>query len=217
MGMPFFSGFATFFVLLAIALFFAIRWAVKKGYYYLKIGLWCATFMLLGYSTYFTTLIRSTANPGIDMYNVDNPVSLVGYLSRDQYGDWPILYGPDFQDRAPRVDRGDLYTMGKDQYEVAGKVVGQDWGNTPSAHFFPRMWNGSNERQEVNTYKKFSGMEGDQPTMPENIKYFWSYQTNGMFMRYFFWNSSARQIDLEGLVNVRNATGITGIPFIDNC
>ena len=35
------------------------------------------------------------------MYNVDNPVSLVGYLSRDQYGDWPILYGPDFTDQRP--------------------------------------------------------------------------------------------------------------------
>jgi len=46
-------------------------------------GLWCAAFMLLGYSTYFTTIIRSNADPAVDMYNVDNPVSLVGYLSRD--------------------------------------------------------------------------------------------------------------------------------------
>src|SRR6201991_3114459 len=51
--LPFFSGFGTFFVLLAAALVFVIRWAAIKGYYYLKIGLWCAAFMLLGYSTYF--------------------------------------------------------------------------------------------------------------------------------------------------------------------
>src|ERR1700754_2224998 len=158
MGMPFFSGFATFFILLVIALVFAIRWATKKAYYYLKIGLWCASFMLLGYSTYFTTLIRSTANPGVDMYNVDNPVSLVGYLSRDQYGDWPIIYGPDFTDQVPPVEKGDLYAKGKSQYDVVGKIVGQDWGNTPSAHIFPRMWNSSNERQEVTTYRKFSGL-----------------------------------------------------------
>ena len=214
--LPFFSGFGTFFVLLTAALVFVIRWAAKKGYYFLKLGLWCASFMLLGYSTYFTTLIRSTANPGVDMYNVDNPVALVGYLSRDQYGDWPILYGPDFQDQPPSVDRGDLYTMGKDRYEVAGKSVGQDWGNTPSAHFFPRMWNGSNERQEVNTYKKFSGMDGDVPTMADNLKYFWNYQTNWMFMRYFLWNYSGKQNDLEGFGNVRDGNWITGISFLDN-
>ncbi len=61
--------------------------------------------MLIGYSTYFTTMIRSNADPAVDMFNVDNPVSLVGYLSRDQYGDWPIVYGPDFTDRPPRSRR----------------------------------------------------------------------------------------------------------------
>src|SRR6201991_3625814 len=175
--LPFFSGFGTFFVLLAAALVFAIRWAAIKGYYYLKIGLWCAAFMLLGYSTYFTTLIRSTANPGVDMYNVDNPVSLVGYLSRDQYGDWPLLYGPDFQDRAPRVDAGNLYVKGKEKYEIAGKQVGQDWGNTPSSHIFPRMWDGGNDRGQVDCYRQFSGLgDGDAPTLVDNIRYFVSYQ-----------------------------------------
>ncbi|HEY6901472.1 MAG TPA: DUF2723 domain-containing protein, partial [Puia sp.] len=215
--LPFFSGFAVFFILLTVALFLAVRWATRKGIYYLKIGLWCATFMLLGYSTYFTTLIRSTANPGVDMYNVDNPVSLVGYLSRDQYGDWPILYGPDFTDQAPNVEKGDLYAKGKDQYEVVGKVVGQDWGNTPSSHFFPRMWSSQNDRQEVNTYKRFSGLaDGEAPTMADNIKYFWKYQTDWMFMRYFLWNYSGKQNDLEGFGNPRDGNWITGISFLDN-
>jgi hypothetical protein len=217
MGLPFFSGFATFFVLLVIALFFAIRWAVKKGYYYLKIGLWCAAFMLLGYSTYFTTLIRSTANPGVDMYNVDNPVSLVGYLSRDQYGDWPILYGPDFQDRAPRVDAGNLYVKGQEKYEVAGKMSGQDWGNTPSSHFFPRMWDGSNDRNQIDCYRGFSGMgDADAPTMLDNFRYFVSYQNGFMFLRYFMWNYAGKQNDLQGFGNPRDGNFITGISFIDD-
>jgi len=217
MGMPFFVGFATFFVLLTAALVVAIRWAVRKQYYYLKMGLWCAAFMLLGYSTYFTTIIRSNADPAVDMYNVDNPVSLVGYLSRDQYGDWPILYGPDFTDQPPAVDGGDLYVKGKEKYEVAGKIVGQDWGNTPSSHIFPRMWNSSNERREVDTYKKYAGLgDGDQPTMASNIKYFISYQTWWMYGRYFMWNFSGKQNDLEGFGNPRDGNAITGISFIDN-
>src|ERR1700736_1538465 len=42
LNMPFFVGFGVFFVLLAAALVFTIRWAVRKKYYYLKIGLWSA-------------------------------------------------------------------------------------------------------------------------------------------------------------------------------
>ena len=122
MNMPFFVGFGFFFVALTAALVAVNRWAVRKRWYYLKMAVWCAGFMLLGYSTYFTTMIRSNADPGVDMYNVDNPVSLEGYLSREQYGDWPILYGPDFEDQAPRVDAGPLYVKGKEKYEVAGRL-----------------------------------------------------------------------------------------------
>ncbi|MBN9380167.1 MAG: DUF2723 domain-containing protein [Chitinophagaceae bacterium] len=182
-----------------------------------KLALWCFAFMLLGYSTYFTTLIRSTANPAVDMYNVDNPVSLVGYLSREQYGDWPILYGPDFTDPAPTVEGADIYAKGKDKYEVAGKQVVQDWGAAPSAHVFPRMWNPSNDRREVDMYRRYSGMgDGDQPNMADNIKYFINYQTGWMYLRYFMWNFSGKQNDLEGFGNVRDGNAITGISFIDN-
>jgi hypothetical protein len=58
------------------------------------------SFMLIGYSTYVTTMIRSNANPSVDMYNVDNPNSLVGYLGREQYGDFPLLYGQKFTARS---------------------------------------------------------------------------------------------------------------------
>src|SRR5450432_1402646 len=217
MGTPFFVGFAAFFVLLAAFFVVGIRWAVRKKYYYLKLGLWSLAFMLLGYSTYFTTMIRSNADPAVDMYNVDNPVSLVGYLSRDQYGDWPILYGPDFQDTPPTVDGGDLYVKGVHSYEVAGHIVGQDWGNTPSAHFFPRMWNSSNERHEVDTYKRYGGLEeGDQPTMKNNLKYFVGYQNYWMYLRYFLWNYAGKQNDLEGFGNPRDGNWVSGIPFIDD-
>src|SRR5258706_15522739 len=80
LGMPFFVGFAFFFLLLTAGIVLGIRYAVRRKYYFLKIGLWCFAFMLLGYSTYFTTMIRSNADTAIDMYNVDNPVSLVKYL-----------------------------------------------------------------------------------------------------------------------------------------
>jgi hypothetical protein len=95
-GLPYFSGFAFFFVLIAAGILYGLQLAKKKNWNFLRLGLWSMSFMLLGFSTYFTTMVRSTANPSVDMFNVDNPVSLVGYVSREQYGDWPIMYGQDF-------------------------------------------------------------------------------------------------------------------------
>jgi hypothetical protein len=217
LGMPFFIGFSVFFVLLTVLIVFGVRYAVKKKFYFLKLGLWSFGFMLLGYSTYFTTMIRSNADPAVDMFNVDNPVSLVGYLSRDQYGDWPIVYGPDFTDRPPRVTGDPLYVKGKTKYEIAGNQVGQDWNNTPSSHFFPRLWDNSNDRGQIDAYKQFSGLEeGEAPTMADNIKYFVKYQNYWMFLRYFMWNFSGKQNDLQGFGNIRDGNWISGIPFIDN-
>jgi Protein of unknown function (DUF2723) len=216
-SLPFFTGFAFFFILLAAILVYGLRYAVRKKYYLLKIGIWSISFMLIGYSTYFTTMIRSNADPAVDMFNVDNPVTLVGYLSRDQYGDWPIVYGPDFTDRPARVEGNDQYIRGKDKYIVSGKSVGQDWNNTPSSHFFPRMWDNSNDRGQLDVYKQYGNVaEGDPPTMGNNIRYFISYQTYWMYLRYFFWNFSGKQNDLQGFGNIRDGNAITGIPFIDN-
>ena len=115
-GMPFFSGFAFFFVLLAALIYFALRLANKKNWNFLKLGLWSFTFMLLGYSSYFTTLIRSNADTAIDMYNVDNPVNLVGYLAREQYGDFPLVMGQDFTAQPTEQEYVDTYIKGKDKY-----------------------------------------------------------------------------------------------------
>ncbi|HUB59199.1 MAG TPA: DUF2723 domain-containing protein [Puia sp.] len=217
MNMPFFVGFGVFFALLTAILILVNRWAVRKRYFYLKMAVWCTGFMILGYSTYFTTMIRSNADPGVDMFNVDNPVALEGYLSREQYGDWPLLYGPDYTDPAPNVEGSDLYVKGKDKYEVAGKTVVQDWGAAPTAHLFPRMWNGTNERREIDTYKRFGHVDGDdQPTMANNFLYFWNYQTDWMFIRYFMWSYAGKQNDLEGFGNPRDGNWITGISFFDD-
>ena len=217
LSMPFFTGFAAFFLLLAAAIVIGIRWATKKGYYFLKIGLWSVSFMLLGYSTYFTTMIRSSADPGVDMFNVDNPVNLVGYLSRAQYGDWPILYGPDFTDQPPTIEAGDNYVKGPTKYEIAGKNYAEDWSNTPSSHLFPRMWNTSNLRSEVDTYRRFAGMDADaQPTMADNIKYFLRYQNGWMYLRYFMWNFAGKQNDLQGFGNPRDSNWVSGISALDN-
>ncbi|MCS3797694.1 DUF2723 domain-containing protein [Niastella sp. OAS944] len=217
LGMPFFVGFTFFFILIAAGIAYGIRLANKRKLHYAKLGLWSSAFMLLGYSTYLTTMIRSNANPGVDMYNIDNPINLEGYLSREKYGDWPIAYGPDFTDKAPFVKTGDQYVRGKDKYEISGSRYKQDWGNTPSSHLFPRMYDESNDRGQVDCYRQFAGLgPDDSPTMGDNLKYFMKYQAGWMYMRYFMWNFAGRQNDLQGFGNPRDSNFISGISFIDN-
>lgn len=217
LGFPFFSGFVTFFVLVAALLAFGIRYANKKGLYFLKLGLWSTIFFLLGYTSYVTTLIRSNADPSVDMYNVDNPVTLVGYLGREQYGDWPLLFGPDYVDKVDNIESGDQYVKAKNTYEVSGKNYKRDWSSAPSAHLFPRMWDGENDRGQMDSYKAFAGVtDGEAPTLRDNIKYFTNYQFGFMYLRYFLWNFAGKQNDLQGFGNVRDGNFSTGIAFVDN-
>jgi hypothetical protein len=217
MGLPFFSGFIFFFVLVAVLLTLGILYANKKGFYFLKLGIWSVVFFLLGYTSYLTTMIRSNADPSVDMYNVDNPVTLMGYLGREQYGDWPIVFGPDYVDKVENVENGDQYVKAKSTYEIAGKNYKRDWSSAPSAHLFPRMWDSDNDRGQMDSFKAFAGVEdGTPPTLRDNIKYFTNYQFGFMYLRYFLWNFAGKQNDLQGFGNVRDGNFSTGISFIDN-
>jgi hypothetical protein len=229
-GLPYFSGFAFFFVLLAGLIFFGLRIAVKNNWNFLRLGLWSFTFMILGYSTYFTTLVRSNADPSVDMFNVDNPVSLVGYVSREQYGDWPILFGQDYTAQIIDAKTTDTYIKSNGKYEKNGKKV--EYVYAPEdKHIFPRMWDQSNDQGHADYYTSWinsvspddpieKGQDGNwnrKPTMAENIGFFMSYQLNWMYFRYFMWNFAGKQDDVQGvnMGNVRDGNWKTGISFYD--
>jgi hypothetical protein len=213
--LPFFSGFACFYLLLALAIFAGLRIA-RRGHF-LRLGLWCLTFLLIGYSSYITTMERSNADPAVDMFNVDNPISLAGYLGRDQYEDFPLIYGQDFTARARYVNDGDLYTKGADRYVVVGKKQHAEYDKEDEM-WFPRMWDAGNADfyaqwlgigKSGNTYER-------TPTEGDNINWFLTYQFNWMYWRYFAWNFIGRQNDLEGFGNPRDGNWVTGFPLIDN-
>ncbi len=224
-GLPFFSGFTFFFVMLALIIYFLLRLAKKKNWNFLRLAMWSFAFVLLGFSTYYTTLIRSNADPAIDMFNVDNPVSLVGYLSREQYGDWPIVKGQDFTADPSDQKYVDTYVKGSTKYEMKGKKVVTEYA-PEDTHIFPRMWDASNDQGHADYYASFAGIGKDpktgkyydKPTMGDNISFFISYQFNWMYFRYFMWNFAGKQNDLQGvdMGNVRDGNWLTGISFWDN-
>ena len=219
LGMPFFSGFIIFFILLGVLFYFGLRTAKKNHWNFLRLGIWCAIFMLLGYSSYVTTMIRSNANPAVDMYNVDNPHSLVGYLGRDQYGDFPLLYGQMFT-ASPKdyAETKKKYSKGKDKYEFIGYDIKPVYANEDKM-LFPRVWDASNDQGHADFYRDWLGLaDGEKPNMADNVSFFMGYQMNWMYWRYFMWNFAGKQNDVQGFTptNVRDGNWISGVSFIDN-
>ena len=223
-GLPFFVGFGFFFLLLAIGIRFGLGWAAKKGWHYLTLGLWSVTFLLVGYSAYVTTLLRSNADPSVDMYNVDNPISLVGYLGREQYGDFPLVYGQKFTARPIDLkSSGMRYQKSGDKYIEIGED--KKYVYLPEDKMvFPRVWDASNDQYHADYYAQVLGIGQNKdgtydapPTQGDNLKFFTSYQIYFMYFRYFMWNFSGKQNDNQGFFvsNLRDGNWITGIPILD--
>ncbi len=81
---------------------------------------------------------------------------------------------------------------GKNKYEKSGKKYEPVYA-PEDLHFFPRMWDASNDQNHADYYASYAGIGKDQktgeyldkPTMGNNISYFVNYQTNCMYLRYF--------------------------------
>jgi hypothetical protein len=275
-GLPFFSGFTFFFILMGVVLWLGLRYANRRNLPLMRLGIWSFIFIMLGYSSYVTTLERSNANPAIDMNNVDNPMNLVYYLGREQYGSQPIVLGPHFLARPTDQTPKSIYSKGRDadgkmkyiEYESPSPDPSYD---SKDIQLFPRVWDsdpnkanfyiqwlnlpvvtaransyvqnvtddavqvveiGNNGQQSQYTYsipdgyaprvQRGQGVQAGQPiavqipTFGNNLEWFFTYQMGFMYWRYFMWNFSGRQNDLQGLGNARDGNWITGISFIDN-
>jgi hypothetical protein len=200
----------------------------------LKLSLWCYAFMMLGYFMYFTTMIRSNANPAVDMNNVDNPINLVYYLSREQYGEAPLLYGPHFSADYKFAEDGNVeftdgemkYVKGKDKYIPIG-IDRKPKYQSSDMQLFPRIWDGSNDQYHAEFYAEWLDIEREKsevtgrdryvpPSFGKNMNWFFTYQLSHMYMRYFMWNFAGKQNDIQGLGNKRDGNWISGISLIDN-
>ena len=205
-------------------------------------ALLCMLMLMIGYSSYAVIVIRSAANPPMDQNSPEDVFTLGSYLSRDQYGDSPLLYGqaytsqvafdidgnmciPKRKEGAPIWQRKEKASdTEKDSYFV---VSHKDKLIYAQNMLFPRMyssahaksyesWLGGVEGYEVPYDRCGEAVTVKMPTQWDNIKFFLSYQCNFMYWRYFMWNFAGRQNDLQGSGEPEKGNWITGISFIDN-
>ena len=95
-GLPKNSGSLLAFLLISAIIFYGIYWARKNNKPLISQCIHALVFLLIGYSSFVVLAIRSNANTPIDENNPEDAMSLLSYYNRDQYGDWPILFGQSF-------------------------------------------------------------------------------------------------------------------------
>ena len=205
-------------------------------------ALLCMLMLMIGYSSYALIVIRSVANPPMDQNSPEDIFTLGSYLSRDQYGDRPLLYGQAYTSQVALQQDGDMcrpvmksgapvYSRKekskKDEKDSYFVVTHKDKYVYAQNMIFPRMYDASHAQDYESWMGGVDGTEvpydrcGEQmtvkvPSQIDNIQFFLSYQCNFMYWRYFMWNFAGRQNDIQGNGELEHGNWITGIPFIDN-
>ena len=225
-GARFNVGAAVFMVLFLAACFFLLRMFRKQNKALAHTITLMVTTIVIGYSLFTVTVIRSSTGTPMNEYQPDNPYTLIRYLNREQYGSNPIVYGQSFNSPY-EIEEKPYYTPLDGKYYQAINVD----ASFPSSSkmLFPRMWNGFSEdfkafyKSYASTYKTRratvygKGINFQQPSMADNLRFFFDYQVNHMYVRYFLWNFVGRQNDLHGEVpgDLTRGNWESGIGFID--
>ena len=220
-GAPLFAGnwFLNLLILIAFVIAIVVMVRYKKQQM-LNLIMSSVTCILIGYSCYAIIVVRSNSNPSMDQNNPQDAFSLLYYLNREQYGDRPLLYGKFYTETTPiKVTESDpIYARIGKKYVITGYKRDYTYKNNI---LFPRMFSEQNEGQyqHVKMYEKYGDVKRGKPTQANNLKFFWDYQMNWMYWRYFMWNFAGRQNDLKdngGEITKLHGNWICGFKSIDN-
>ena len=218
--------------------------------------------IFVGFSCYGLILIRSNANTPLDENSPGDMFALTKYLSRDQYGSSPLVYGqvytatPEYQSNgstaSTHMKKGARQWARQADPNKPDEYIMTGYAEQPvypkaMCMLFPRIW--SSNPSHVQYYDSFFDVQNNpfapvsvdmvvdqngnpdpnfsqssqvlaRPSQADNMKFFFGYQLNYMYFRYFMWNFAGRQNDIQGLYgeqgDVTRGNWITGFSAIDN-
>ena len=253
LGIPFRGmgwGAALVGIVILVAIYFGLNYRKKADKQLVPVvsarfkntALLCMLMLMIGYSSYAVIVIRSAANPPMDQNSPEDVFTLGSYLSRDQYGDSPLLYGQAYTSQVAFDVEGNMCIPKRKEGAAIWQRKEKASENEKDSYFvvshkdklvyaqnmlFPRMHSSAHAQAYENWLGGVTGTNvpydrcGEQvtvkmPTQWDNIRFFLSYQCNFMYWRYFMWNFAGRQNDLQGSGEPEHGNWITGISFIDN-
>ena len=243
-GMPYNSGVLFYLAALLAALAFGIYQTYKNRMAVLNTAIAMVAVIVIGYSSYSMIVIRSMANPPMDENSPETIFKLQSYLNREQYGDRPLVHGQYFNAQVEKSENGKKYYTKKDgKYAVTNRKPKYIY-DSKFTGLLPRMWSG--DKQHVDAYLEWAnirerdmynvrvdkegnyvtdrngnvvydrGSPRERATMIQNMRYFFRYQVNWMYLRYFWWNFAGRQNDEQGHGGAVNGNWKSGITPLDN-
>ncbi|MFD2864345.1 glycosyltransferase family 117 protein [Mucilaginibacter antarcticus] len=181
---------------------------IREKRFALNSFLICTAFILFGYSSFVMIVIRAKAGTNLNNSNPQDAFSLNGYLNRDQYGETPLLYGQFFDSKPINQTEGaDIYRKGDEKYEVVGKKITTIYDRNT---IFPRMFSEKEGHPEF--YHDWVGIpEGQNPSFGDNLSFFFSWQVNQMYTRYFLWNFAGRSNEQDGQIRGLDGDWLSGV------
>ncbi len=243
-GLPYNSGLLFFMVLIGAATAFGLYWTRANSKPIANLVLLCFAFIMMGFSSYSMIVVRSIAEPAIDMNDPEDAYSLLSYINREQYGERPLIKGHYWNARLFDIEEGKMqYRKGENGYEETKRKQSPVYDPNYTT-ILPRMsdvseksqlyplWAGMDDvhyrildlKQKIqqnpndkSLQEQLAAAEMTKPTMANNLTFMFKYQIGWMYWRYFMWNFVGRQNDLQNITgNVQDGNWISGINFIDN-
>ena len=239
LGWGFNVGTIVYFTLVIGLIIFGLWFSAKRHHVIANTAVLSLLFILIGYSSFFMLAIRANTNTPINENEPKDALSMLAYLNREQYGSWPLLYGPYYNAPITELKDGNPVYV-RDTVNHCYKITDDNKRSVPEypsemKTIFPRMWStqrGSHSEM-YESYRKnengaiigetmrFRNIRGNtvtvsKPTFGQNLKFFIDYQCNWMYWRYFMWNFVGRQNDIESQGELNHGNWISGISFIDN-
>ena len=224
LGLPYNTGAAFFLVALLALLFWGLFRSLKKDKVFLNTVLLCTTTIVVGFSVFSIDIIRSCAKTPTNEYQPDNAFTLVRYLSREQYGSNPLIYG-EYYGAPYELETTTYYAPVNGKYKKVEGPVRPRY-DAAGKMLFPRMWSTSGDGSYEAFYETYTDGNGTvvpgskirKPTMGDNLYYFFDYQLNWMYWRYFMWNFAGRQNQVHSPTpgDLFHGNWESGVKFIDD-
>ncbi|KQN28550.1 multidrug transporter [Pedobacter sp. Leaf41] len=213
LGLGFGTGVLFFAILVISALVWGIRYSIKHQKKLLNLGLISTVLIIFGYASFSMIIIRAKADPNLNNSAPKDAFSFLSYLNREQYGDRPLAYGPNYNSERTGIKEGGktIWRKGNEKYEKAGVKTDYEYNNNT---LLPRMY--SDDARHAAFYKEWMRLDDAKvPNLVDNVGFLFSYQIGYMYMRYFMWNFAGRQNDEQGQGSGHEGTWISGIKPID--
>jgi len=227
-GLPYSSGIIFISLTLIAAIAYGVYYTHKHKKVVLNTIILSFTVIIIGYSSFSMIVIRSLANPPMDENNPETVFELISYLNREQYGNRPLVKGQYYNAPILSTKEGrPTYRQIDGKYKIIDRRAEYVFDESLTT-FFPRMY--SNDPAHVQAYQNWVDIKGKsvrvrtrsgeeqmvtKPSFGSNLAFFFKYQLGHMYFRYFMWNFSGRQNDVQGHGGILNGNWITGIKFID--